>query len=132
VPGDEAAVLVELGETAVVEQLASAGDAAPIDVPAAAEPVAVEPVAATPGADALGAPAGADDDTGSDDEPNRFAHIEALEALDPTRGAEAEVADPPEVATEPVTDVDTETDTPSDNGADAASGAGADDRRAAS
>jgi Tat protein translocase TatB subunit len=102
---DELGAVGGLVQPAVAEQLASAGDAPPADIPAAGR---------------------ADADDG--DDAGRFDHIEALEALDPARGAEAEVADPPEV----VIDVDTETDTPSDNGADTASGAGADDSRAAS
>jgi Tat protein translocase TatB subunit len=110
---------LQLGEQAVAEQLASAGDAAPATSPQPAAPVE------TVGAADFGGVAEAGD---ADDERGSFEHIEALEALDPARGAEAEVADPPEV----VTDVDTETDTPSDNGADAASGSSADDRRAAS
>lgn len=96
-----------------------------------------EIVAATPGADALGTPVDddvSDDDDGDSDGRGSLDHIEALEALDPARGAEAEIAAP----AEPVVDVgdaggpassDTTTLEPG-NGADA--DAGADDRRAAS
>jgi sec-independent protein translocase protein TatB len=100
----------------------------PADEPTPEPEPEPETMAATYGADALGTP----DVDGGDDGDDDRGPLDHIEALDPGRGAGAEIAAPAGAETSVDSDTDTDTDTTSEPGGDAEAGSETGDRSAAS